>query len=191
MRRILATVLFAVIGTTMAGTGIALAAEIEVTPAAPPEGDVELTIEVTDFTPDTPIYTVPCTVPAEGDELDPSTANCDLTEVVATTTDASGQAIMVVNWNIPAEGIAVFVGDEARTNQAFQIVTPGADVVEETEDVVEETEPDVEVLGTSVVQEDDLADTGPREIMILVMVATLLIGLGVALRSAAPVNDPA
>jgi hypothetical protein len=42
----------------------------------------------------------------------------------------------------------------------------------------------VAVLGTNVVQEQDLADTGPREVMLLVTAAAAIIGLGIALRGA-------
>ncbi len=183
MRRVLATVLIAMTGTTVVGAGIALAAEVEVSPAAPTEGEAELTINVIDFGPDTPIYAVPCEVPDEGEELDPSNDNCDLAEVVATTTDSDGHATIVVKWDIPADGLAVYVGDEARTNQASQILTPG---------VQAEVTPiaDVGVLGTSVVQED-LADTGPREIMTLLMVAAALIALGLGLRGAELARTPA
>jgi hypothetical protein len=44
--------------------------------------------------------------------------------------------------------------------------------------------PVVAVLGTNVVQEQDLADTGPREVMLLVTAAAAIIGLGIALRGA-------
>ena len=56
MRRFLATLMIAAIGTTVVGAGIALAAEIEVTPADPTEGPAELTIDVWDFDPNTPIF---------------------------------------------------------------------------------------------------------------------------------------
>lgn len=182
MRRILATVIMAALGTTLVGAGIALAAEIEVSPPDPPLGAAELTIEATGFAPDTPIYAVPCAVPAAGEELDVTTAGCEVAEVATAVTDGRGAATFVVSWTIPAEGLAIYVGDEARANEATRILTPG--------DATETIEvPAVAVLGTSVVQED-LAETGPRETMLLLMAATVFIGLGVALRAVERVQTP-
>ena len=183
MRRFLTTLTIAAIGTTTVGAGIALAAEVDVTPAAPAEGEAELTIDVTDFDPDTPIYAVPCEIPSGGEDLDVSTDSCDIAEVATATTDGAGKATIVVNWNIPADGIAVYVGDEARANEASQILTPEVHQGESPD-------PDVAVLGTSVVQED-LADTGPREVMFLTMLAAATIGIGLALRGAGRLQTPA
>ena len=190
MRRFIATVFVAAIGTTLVGAGIALAADIEVRPLDPGEGEAELTIDVSDFAPDTPIYALPCDIPAAGEELDVTTANCDIAEVATTVTDATGAATIVVDWTIPAGGIAVYVGDEARANEATQIVTPGQVAVDlDNPDAVAPEEPEVAVLGTSVVQED-LADTGPRETMMLLMVAAVAIGLGVALQGVERLRTP-
>ena len=182
MRRFLATVIIATLGTTLVGVGITLAAEIEVSPPSPSAGAAELTIDVTDFAPDTPIYAVPCAIPLDGEELDLTTAGCDVADVATAVTDALGAATIVVSWTIPAEGIAVYVGDETRANEATRILTPG-DGAEEIES------PAVAVRGTSVVQED-LADTGPRETMPLLVLATVLIGSGVGLRGVERVRTP-
>ena len=193
LSRFLATVAIAALGTTVVGVGIALAAEIDVTPANPGEGEAELTIEVSEFEPRTPIYAIPCKVPRDTDDLDPATNNCDLSAVTATTTDADGNATIVVTWKIPEEGIAVYVGDEARENHASQILHPGEHETEVHGNEVVEGEspaPDVEVLGTTVVQEE-LADTGVREVLVLLMVASALIGLGLALRGAERFQTPA
>ena len=182
MRRVLSTVLIAAISMTVVGAGIALAAEIEIIPASPDQGGSEFTIKVTDFAPDTPIYALPCEIPAAGAELDPSADSCDISRAATATTDADGSASIVVDWDVPEGGIAVYVGDETLQNEATQIVMPG-DTQDEV--VVEATEPDpdpeVEVLGTTVVQED-LADTGPREVVILTVLATALIGIGLGFR---------
>ena len=175
MRRFFATLVIAAIGTMSVGVGIALAGDVDVTPAAPEEGEAELTIDVSDFDPDTPVYAVPCEVPAADEELDVTTDSCDIAAVATATTDGSGTATIVVNWNIPSEGITVYVSDESRANVATQVLTP------EVHDG-ESDNPEVAVLGTNVVQED-LADTGPRETMILLLVAALALGLGFALRS--------
>jgi len=183
MRRFFATVMIAAIGTTVVGAGIALAADLEITPEVPVEGEAELTIDVTDFDPDTPIYAVPCEVPVDGAQLDVTTDNCDIAEIATATTDGDGKATIVVNWNIPVDGIAVYVGDETRDNQATQVLTP--EVHEGESD-----NPDVAVLGTNVVQED-LADTGAREVMLLAMAATAVIGFGFALLGAERIRTPA
>jgi hypothetical protein len=125
---------------------------------------------------------LPCEIPEDGDDLDVSSDRCDVAQVATATTDANGSATIVVNWNIPADGITVYVGDEARENQVSQTLTP--EVHEGESD-----NPEVAVLGTNVVQED-LADTGPREVMILAMVATAIIGLGLALRGAERLQTP-
>ncbi len=177
MRRFLATVLMAAVGTTAVGVGIALAADIEITPAVSEPGEARLTIEVTGFEPDTPIYAVPCAIPVDGTELDVTTDNCDVAMVVTTVTDADGNATIVADWDIPAEGVAVYVGDEARDREVVEIITPEVDA--DADD-----SPEVAVLGTNVVQEPDLADTGPREVMLLVTAATVLIGVGIAFRGA-------
>lgn len=176
MRRFLATVAIAAIGVATVGAGMALAADLEIVPAEPEVGIAELTIDVTDFAPDTPIYAVPCDTPEEGAELDVASSDCDIAEVEATVTDGDGNATIVVNWEIPEEGITVYVGDEQRENQVTQVLTPSVHDGESDD-------PDVEVLGTNVVQED-LADTGPREVMLAAMIGTALIGIGLALRGA-------
>lgn len=177
MRRFLATCAIAAIGVVTVGAGMALAAELEIVPAEPEVGMAELTIDVSDFAPDTPIYAVPCETPEDGSEVDVSSSDCDIAEVETTVTDGDGRATIVVNWDIPEEGITVYVGDEQRENQVTQVLTPAVHDGE-TDD------PDVEVLGTNVVQEDDLADTGPREIMLAAMIGTALIGIGLGLRGA-------
>lgn len=182
MRRFFATLVIAAIGTTSVGVGIALAGEVDVTPEAPDEGKAELTIDVSDFDPDTPVYAVPCEVATADEELDVTTDSCDITEVATATTDGSGTATIVVNWNIPSDGITVYVSDESRANVATQVIMPDVDDGESDD-------PEVAVLGTNVVQED-LADTGPRETMILLMVAALALGLGFALRSAGRLQTP-
>lgn len=181
IRRFFATVAIAAIGTTVVGVGIALAADIEVTPDQPEVGPAELTIRIDDFPPDTPVYAVPCAIPAEGTEVTLGTDNCDVTAVVTAVTDDAGAATLTVDWAIPDEGIAVYVGDETREHQATKIITP-APTSAAGDDA--DADPEVAVLGTSVVQEDDadddLADTGPREIVVLGMIGTALVGLGVA-----------
>jgi hypothetical protein len=173
MRLFLATVLVVAIGTTAVGAGMALAGDVEVSPDTPAEGTAELTLDVTEFEPGTPIYAVPCEVPADGEDLDVTTDSCDIAAVATATTDGSGRATIVVDWDIPSDGIAVYVSDEARDHEATQILTP------EVGDAAPDS-PDVAVLGTNVVQED-LAETGPRELKILTMLATAIIGLGFAL----------
>jgi hypothetical protein len=189
MRRFVATMMIAAIGVTVlvVGQGTAPAADLEITPAAPDEGDTELTIEITAFEPDTPIYAVPCVIRDDGSEPDVATDDCDLMKVAAATTDGDGKATIVVNWEIPAEGIAVFVGDEARDNQVSQVVTPEAAI--EADDS-QDSSAEVAVLGSTVVRED-LADTGPREVVTLAMAATALIVLGLALRGAERLQTPA
>ena len=170
MQRFFSLVAIAAIGMTTIGAGIALAAEMEIIPGVADNGDPELTIDVWDFDPDTPIYVVPCDVPESGDDADVTTDSCDTSEVVATRTDADGTASFSVTWTIPEEGVAVYVGDEMAKNQVAQVLTRKL--------VGAETEaPAVEVLGTNVTQED-LADTGPRETMLLLMIAATLIALG-------------
>lgn len=182
MRRFLATLAVTAIGTTLVGVGLAAAAELEITPEAPAEGQTELTISVGDFGPDTPIYAVPCDVPASRDAADVTTDSCDVSEVASATTDASGNATIVVEWTIPADGIAVYVGDEARKDQAAIILMPAIDT----------PEPEVAVLGTTVVQEsDELPETGPREVVLLLTVAALVIGVGLALRGAEHIRTSA
>ncbi|MEM7140699.1 MAG: hypothetical protein AAF548_06655 [Actinomycetota bacterium] len=176
IRRFAATVMIAAVGTTVVGGGIALAADLEIVPNEPEVGMAELTIDVSDFDANTPIYAVPCAVPAADEELDITTDDCDIAEVEATVTDGNGSATIVVNWEIPEEGITVYVGDEARDNEVTQVLTPSVHAGESDD-------PDVEVLGTNVVQED-LADTGPREVMLAAMIGTGLIGIGLALRGA-------
>lgn len=191
LRRFMATVAIAVCGTTVVGAGIALAAELEVTPSEPTAGETELTLAISDFDPDTSIFAVPCEIPASGDANDVTTADCDVVAVEATVTDENGEATLVVTWEIPEGGIAVYVGDETRTNQVAQILTT-ADIDAATTDTAtddtatdESADPanEVEVLGTSVVQEsndttDDLAETGPRELVLLLMGAALLVAFG-------------
>lgn len=178
MRRILVTIAMAAIGTAAVGVGIALAADVEISPSSPGEGVTELTIDVTGFASDTPIFAVPCDVPAAGEVVDIATDGCDIAQVATATTDTDGAATILVEWNIPAEGIAVFVGDEAGDNEVTTLLMPGVEQVDI--DGPEADDSEVAVLGTNVVQED-LADTGPREVMVLLMVATILMGLGVAL----------
>ncbi|GJM37340.1 MAG: hypothetical protein DHS20C19_07070 [Acidimicrobiales bacterium] len=177
MRRVLATVTIVAIGVLTVGAGMALAAELDIVPAEPEVGLAELTIDVSDFAPDTAIYAIPCQTPAEGEELDLGTSACDIAAVEVAVTDGDGKATFVVNWDIPDDGITVYVGDEARDHEATHVLTPSV-----PDD--ESTDPDVEVLGTNVVQEEDLADTGPREVMLAAMIGTLLIGVGMALRGA-------
>jgi hypothetical protein len=169
MRRIFAGVAVAAVSMTVVGVGAASAAEIEIDPLAPEAGEVALTITVSDFDPNTPIFAVPCEIPASGEQVDIANASCDFSKVAAATTDPDGEAIIRTVWVIPEGGIAVFVGDEMRENQVTMILgtTPAA-----TTDI-----PEVEVLGTSVVQED-LADTGPRKTMLLVMVGAALLAIG-------------
>ncbi|MDW3219992.1 MAG: hypothetical protein R8F63_15365 [Acidimicrobiales bacterium] len=176
MRRFLATVTIAAIGVGAVGAGMALAADLDIVPAEPEIGLAELTITVTDFAPDTAIYAVPCQTPAEGEELDLGASGCDIAEVEVAVTDGDGNATIVVAWEIPEDGITVYVGDEAREHEVMQVVTPKMDDSETTE-------PEVEVLGTTVVEED-LADTGPREVMLATMLGTLLIGVGMGFRRA-------
>lgn len=176
MRRFLTTVLIAAIGTTLIGVGISLAADIEISPAVPEPGEAQLTIDVTGFEPDTPIYAIPCAVPDVGTELDVTTDDCEVAEVVTAVTDSEGNATIVADWDIPAEGVAVYVGDEARTREVTKILTPAIDADDDDS-------PEVAVLGTTVAQEE-LADTGPREVLLLVTAAVGMIGLGTALRGA-------
>jgi len=174
MRRFLVSITIAAIGTTVVGAGIVLAAELEVTPQVPEQGESELTLEVEGFEPNAPIYAIPCDVPVDGPDVDVTTDNCDIAKVVTATTDDEGKATITVRWDIPAAGIAVYVGDEARSHEVTQILSPAP--VEEPTDGSE-----VVVLGTNIVQED-LADTGARETVLLLIVATAAIGLGFALQ---------
>lgn len=187
IRRFFATVAIAALGTTVVGVGIALAADIEVSPEQPETGPAELTIRVGDFPPNTPIYAVPCAVPADGTEVSLGTDDCDVTAVVTAVTDAAGAATLTVEWTIPDDGIAVYVGDETREHQATTVITPAPPSAPGDEADADD-DAEVAVLGTSVVQEDepddDLADTGPREIVVLGMIGTALIGLGIAFQNA-------
>ena len=88
-------------------------------------------------------------------------------------TDAAGRATFTVEWTIPEEGIGVYAGDEQRKDHVTAILTTTATAELE----VEVDEPEVEVLGTRVV-EDDLAETGPRETVLLLMVAAGCLALG-------------
>lgn len=208
-RRFVASLGIAIVGTTVVGAGIALAAELDITPSAPPPGQTELLIEVSDFDPDTAIFAVPCDIPESGDPADVTTADCDVVAVEATVTDENGEATISVTWEIPEGGIAIYVGDETRTNQIAEIIGTEAIAVEgsdtddgatsdgatqdgATQDVAADDDgTEVEVRGTSVVQEtndteDDLAETGPREVVVLLMVAGLLVAIGVGLNHATP-----
>lgn len=146
MRRFFGTVATGLLIMLVAGAGIALAAELEVVPSPVGEGEQELTIDVWDFDPDTPVYVVPCEVPASGDAADVSSDSCDLADVETATTDADGAASFEVTWDIPADGIAVFAGDEMGTDEVAE--------------VLEVAGTGVEVLGTSTTADDELADTG-------------------------------
>lgn len=176
MRRFLATITIAAIGLITVSAGIALAADLEIVPAEPEVGEAELTIEVSDFDPDTPIYAVPCDISADGTAIDIATSDCDVAEVEATMTDSDGRATIVVNWDIPVEGITVYVGDEARDNQVSKTITPSVHDGDADD-------PDVAVLGTNVVQEDELAETGPREAVLVGAIGAALVGLGMAFRT--------
>lgn len=160
-----------VAGLIVLTAGGASAAEVAVDPAAPAVGRQDLTIEITDFTPDTAVYAVPCSVPGSGDAADLSSDMCSIVDVVTATTDDTGHASLTVTWEVPAEGLGVYVGDEMRTDQATAIVRPSGAVA-----VVEPDTPQVEVLGTTV-DESDLADTG-AETTPLLFAAALLLGVG-------------
>ena len=174
MRRSVAIGLLTAAAVLVLGAGIAPAAEIEVAPADPDPGSQELTIEAAGFEADTAVYAVPCTVPDSGSAEDITPDDCDITSVVTATTDADGRATFVVTWDIPDVGLAVFVGDEMRTDQATVILgdaVPAADP-----DTPAGDDPQVEVLGTTV-DESELADTG-ADTDVLLLVAAALIGIG-------------
>ena len=59
MRKGLTTVLIAVIVTGVVSIGVALAAELEIVPGTPDPGEAELTIKVSGFEGEMPIYVLP------------------------------------------------------------------------------------------------------------------------------------
>lgn len=131
---------------------------------------------MSDFTPGTPIFAVPCETPPEGDGIDAPRTDCDIAEVAATVTDGQGAATFVVTWEIPEEGITVYVGDQSRDNEVTVEVSPSTGDGEQS---------DVAVLGTSVAQTDEpeeLADTGPREVVLVTLIGTALVGIGLTFR---------
>ena len=107
IRSFLAKATISTIGVIAIGAGMALAADLEITPSEPEVGRAKLTIDVLDFAPDTPIYAVPCETLAKRVAVDITADECDISQVESSTTESDGNATIVVNWGIPADGAMV------------------------------------------------------------------------------------
>ena len=178
MRRFLGSVITALAVMLAVGAGVALAAELEITPADPGAGIGDLTIDVWDFDPDTPVYVVPCELPESGDPAEVTNQSCRIADMAATTTDATGAAIDVT-WDLGEDGVAVRAADEMRDSTAVELIEIG------DAGVAQEVSSDAAVLGTSLAQED-LAVTGLSSLTTLLAVSSIvLLAMGTTLRATA------
>ena len=144
--------------------GTASAGDVVVVPESVPEaGDTPLELRLVGFAPDTPVFIVPCDMPATLDPDDIDGATCRTDEVVTARTDTDGRATMFATWTVPDAGLALVAGNEARTEAATVLVR------------VEETR----VRGTAQDNPDDeLADTGFEDV-ILAAIGLTLVAAGV------------
>lgn len=174
----------AITATLILGVGTVAAAEIEVQPMESPAGPVELTLTVSGFAPELPIFAVPCFV--TGDAADIVFADCDIAEVETAATDAEGRATLIVEWVLPPEGFTIYVGDEMRDHEVTATIAaveePTEDDAAPTDDPTDEAAdaqaPPTEVGEVTVTRPDELADTGPTGVAPLVLVGVALIGAG-------------
>jgi hypothetical protein len=155
----------AIAATTLAlTTGTALAGEIVAVPdTVPAPGEATFELTLSGFSPETTIFVVPCEAPAGGDpdDIDPTT--CDLENATGARSDTEGTARLTATWDVPAGGLAILVGNEARTEAANLIVPIG----------------DTQVLGSAQGNPDgQLPETG-GENLILAGIGLTMVAAGV------------
>ncbi len=138
MRRKLITLAVAAIAVVVP-SGIAQAEPgIEVDPTSvDAAGEQEVTVTLSGFTPELAVFVLPCGFPAGGDVAVFDNTTCDQAQLSPVTIDADGAGIVTATYDVPAEGLAVYVTDAAVVETGVALITIGGG-----EDAAAETETD-------------------------------------------------
>lgn len=126
MRKMFTTLAVAAIAVA-APAGIASAeGTIEVDPSdVDAAGEQDVAITLSGFTADLQVFVLPCDFPSSGNAADLILETCDQTQLSPVTIGADGGATLTATYDIPAEGLAVFVTDAAEAEQATALITVG------------------------------------------------------------------
>lgn len=102
-------------------------------------GTVEVTITGTGYTQPA-LFVLPCTFPDGGDVTLLSSDDCDLTALTPVSPDADGAFEITIEYDIPAEGLAIVAADAGQVEQAAAAISVGAADEPAPEPTPEETD---------------------------------------------------
>ena len=142
----------------VAPAGIASAApEIAVSPSSvDAAGEQEVEVTLSGFTAETPVFVLPCAFPAGGDVAAFDNTTCDQAQLSPAVIDAEGGATVTATFDIPAEGIAIYVTDAAQAESGVALITIGEAAAEEAP--AEEAEEAEEAPAEEAPAEEPAAD---------------------------------
>ncbi len=108
-------------------------------------GTVAVSVSGTGYTQPA-LFVLPCTYPEGGDVALLSSDDCDLTALTPVSPDADGAFEITIEYDIPAEGLAIVAADAGQVEQAAAVISVGAaeetptpepEVVEEAQELPE------------------------------------------------------
>lgn len=121
---------------TMAIAAIAIVAPAGIASAAPEisvdvssvdaAGEQAVEVSLSGFTPELAVFVLPCGFPAGGDVAAFDNTTCDQAQLSPVVIDADGNGTVSATYDVPAEGLAIYVTDADVAETGVALITVGA-----------------------------------------------------------------
>lgn len=118
------------------------------------------------------LFVLPCAYPEGGDPDALSEDDCDLTALTSVTPE-DGAFEVEVEYDVPAEGMAIIAADAGQVETAVALITVGAAEEEPAEEEPAEEEPTDDEDTEGAQEDDELAETGTESTTLVVIGLTV------------------
>ena len=89
-------------------------------------GEQAVEVSLTGFTPELAVFVLPCGFPAGGDVAAFDNTTCDQAQLSPVVIDADGNGTVSATYDVPAEGLAIYVTDAAVAETGVALIAVGA-----------------------------------------------------------------